>query len=1043
MGKAIKVLTLLAVLASMTVLAIPVSGVQATTWPLMTIYGDAQDAVWWRHSDVSYADARDAATADVFYTGDNLIAGQDFDLSGTWDVQRGSVVIDTSYVPDGATILSATIYLHGSGSSRDTAFSIILTSGMPSYPTSGTPLSSDYNRTLYGTTNLGYTTSGSWSNYGYNAITLNTQGIAAINKTGLTKLLVRTSHDIDGQLFTYDNWVMWSSANSSYPPYIEILYTTPSKPYVATGAADGISKSSATLHGSLVDMGDDTVCYVRFNYGTANGNLSSHTAWQTKTSAGTTFSAGLTGLDSGTTYYYQAEGNNTSGESGYGYVESFDTDIANTAPTVTTSDADSETNSGARLIGYLSDDGGSTCSVWFQWGTTDSYTGGATVAQTGYSTGAYFYGTLEGLSPGTLYHFRAVASNEIDIDYGSDATLLTRPNNPTGFVVTSGQGNNSMTWNSATGASRYIIRRSTTQYPATTSDGTLVGNTTGTSLTDSSVSNGTTYYYTIWSWTSSGALSQYSSSSAMVGGLGTPYATGAPSVTVGTATGVDTDSATLHGQVTGMGGYASVSAWFQYRTLGGSWTDNETGNNTVYSVPYSIGASISSLSASTTYYFRVAAVNGNGTVVYSGNSSFTTGGLSAPVLTVSSASSVTKNSATMNGVITSDGGATVTAYVEWGNSISYGLRSSTVSGLETDDPIVFAVDGLSPSTTYHYRIAGWNGYGGSSSSNPSYSSDGNFTTSDPAIPSVTTRAVSTPGSSSITISGYLEDDGGANCEMQFEWYAEGGSWDSATATGWQTGKTSGDTATTTLSGLVIGQTYYVRAEAKNSAGTGYGETRSFTTAFTAPTGFDATATTSVAIKLTWTVQGDQTLIMGSTISYPGNYSTGTKVYFGTSNSYTLTGLAPGTSYYFSAWSWLNNGTYSVTYATAMATTGAAPIVPADEEDTSNPDAPGGWFAAPDYTRMKNMPLYDQVNAFSDALSMPYGSFWFLVICVLGGILLGTITYIIVGRSLLTGAIVMDAWYMTCFMFGIAPLWFPALMLVAVLAITYYRRGDAF
>jgi len=78
----------------------------------------------------------------------------------------------------------------------------------------------------------------------------------------------------------------------------------------------------------------------------------------------------------------------------------------------------------ATLNGLLSDDGGLTCNVWFEWGTSTDY-GNTTPIQGGFTSGMMFSALITGLAPGVVYHFRAVAQNAIGIAYGNDQAFAT------------------------------------------------------------------------------------------------------------------------------------------------------------------------------------------------------------------------------------------------------------------------------------------------------------------------------------------------------------------------------------------------------------------------------------------------------------------------------------------------------------------------------------------------------------------------------------------------------------------------------------------
>jgi len=102
------------------------------------------------------------------------------------------------------------------------------------------------------------------------------------------------------------------------------------------------------------------------------------------------------------------------------------------APDVTTKAATKVTTTSVTLTGNLEKTGSPTykkhpgyigCQVWFEYGKTTSY-GCSTSKASKSSTGAFSAG-ISGLAEDTTYHFRAVASNGVGIDYGSDMTFTT------------------------------------------------------------------------------------------------------------------------------------------------------------------------------------------------------------------------------------------------------------------------------------------------------------------------------------------------------------------------------------------------------------------------------------------------------------------------------------------------------------------------------------------------------------------------------------------------------------------------------------------
>jgi subtilisin family serine protease len=105
-----------------------------------------------------------------------------------------------------------------------------------------------------------------------------------------------------------------------------------------------------------------------------------------------------------------------------------------------------------------------------------------------------------------------------------------------------------------------------------------------------------------------------------------------------------------------------------------------------------------------------------------------------PMLTVGSTTSVTTNSATLNGTVNPNR-ATTTYYFEYGKTASYGTTTTeTNAGSGTADvPVSADITGLSEGTTYHFQLVATNNIG------TSYSENATFTTitQPPTISSTT------------------------------------------------------------------------------------------------------------------------------------------------------------------------------------------------------------------------------------------------------------------------------------------------------------------
>src|SRR4030042_1645694 len=98
-----------------------------------------------------------------------------------------------------------------------------------------------------------------------------------------------------------------------------------------------------------------------------------------------------------------------------------------------------------------------------------------------FSTGSAFSYNLSGLSPGTLYYYRAFAVNGYGYGYGVNKTFLTKPWNSTGLDTTPKATSINLTWTKGDGANNTRIQRKTTGYPTSRADAVNIYNGTGSS----------------------------------------------------------------------------------------------------------------------------------------------------------------------------------------------------------------------------------------------------------------------------------------------------------------------------------------------------------------------------------------------------------------------------------------------------------------------------------------------------------------------------------------------------------------------------------
>jgi hypothetical protein len=282
-----------------------------------------------------------------------------------------------------------------------------------------------------------------------------------------------------------------------------------------------------------------------------------------------------------------------------------------------------------------------------------------------------------------------------------------------------------------------------------------------------------------------------------------------------------------------------------------------------------------------------------------------------PTVITSSVPSIGSTSAVVNGNITSDGGATITARgFCWGININPTLSNSFINNGTGTGTFSNTISGLSPGTIYHVRAYGTNSVG------TSYGADIQFVTTTPVVlPTVTTQAVTAISYVSATANGNMTNNGGDSNAIK------GICWASHTVPTLSDnvgGNTTGSGAFTIgLSGANPSTIYYVRAFAINSAGTVYGNEVQFTTLSASAPTVTTTAITNIA-QSTATSGGGVTNINGASVTATGVcWSTtssptiaGSKTTDGTTLSWvsSITGLTFDTLYYVRAYATNSAGT---------------------------------------------------------------------------------------------------------------------------------------
>lgn len=198
-----------------------------------------------------------------------------------------------------------------------------------------------------------------------------------------------------------------------------------------------------------------------------------------------------------------------------------------------------------------------------------------------------------------------------------------------------------------------------------------------------------------------------------------------------------------------------------------------------------------------------------------------------PTVSTGTPSDVTITSAQCTGQIISNGGLTVTACgLAWSTSAVTSLSDRTTDQPDNTGAFTATLTDLLPATTYHVRAYATNSEG------TSYGEDRTFTTAAPTLPMVTTDEVTNITGTTAVSGGEVTHEGAS------EVIKHGVCWGTShnpTLDDHYTEANGGGSFASNLMNLVPGTTYYVRAYATNSNGTGYGNEVSFTTTFTCGT----------------------------------------------------------------------------------------------------------------------------------------------------------------------------------------------------------------
>ncbi|MCX6795619.1 MAG: fibronectin type III domain-containing protein [Candidatus Falkowbacteria bacterium] len=509
-------------------------------------------------------------------------------------------------------------------------------------------------------------------------------------------------------------------------------------------------------------------------------------------------------------------------------------------------------------------------------------------------------GTITGLANGTPYTFEVSATNAIGTSATSSpsapVTTAVPPDAPTDVVAISGNSRAIVSFLAPLndGGSPII------SYTIVSSPGGFSTTTATTTGIITGLTNGVSYSFSVKATNIIGDSSFSASSFAILSGL--------PTITTDYAIPVSPGSSRVYGTITDIGGSSIISVGLEY-------SNGQVGSGSLTSAYASSTGQFSfqpSLFCGYEYDVVLWAKNSFGTTY--GNTITYTPPLCAPSAITSAASSVTSNSASLQGSIDTNGGSSVTERgFEYGTSTSYG---STVSemGSFAEVPYSLGATSLTCNTTYHFRSYAVN------SIDTGYGADRSFHTG-PCVPDAPLGVSAIPGDGRAIVSFVAPNDGGSLITSYIITSSPGGF----------------STTTATTTGVVLGLTnqtaYTFTVVAINSVGTSTASAASSpvspATVPDAPTGVTAIRGNGQAtIYFAHPVSdGGSPVIFYTVSSLQGVHST-----TGTSSPIILTGLDNGTAYNFIV-------TATNFIGTSIASAASSPITPA-----TLPDAPTSVLA---------------------------------------------------------------------------------------------------
>ena len=239
--------------------------------------------------------------------------------------------------------------------------------------------------------------------------------------------------------------------------------------------------------------------------------------------------------------------------------------------------------------------------------------------------------------------------------------------------------------------------------------------------------------------------------------------------------------------------------------------------------PVAVSASITGLTAKTTYHFRISATNAGATSKGSDEAFKTLP--NAPTSETKPASAIAQTTASLNATVNPNGGEVTKCEFEYGETNTYGKTApcSSAPGSGTSPVSVSAaITGLTANTSYHFRISATNAGATSKGSDEAFKTLPNAPTSE-------TKPASAIAQTTASLNATVNPNGGEVTKCTLEYGTTNTYGSAATCTASPGSGTSAVAVSATLTGLTANTTYHFRIVTTNAGGTTVGSDETFTT----------------------------------------------------------------------------------------------------------------------------------------------------------------------------------------------------------------------